>query len=74
MENQSNSKQDCGCSDGCCTPQKKSSLLKRLLFIAIILAATAIVAAKLVGNRNTPSENCCPAESATCCPQPNAEE
>ena len=70
MENQSNSKQNCGCGDGCCTPQKKGKLLKwkRLLFVIIMLSVAAIITAKLVSNRNTPSESCCPTESSTCCP------
>jgi len=70
MENQSNSKVDCGCSDGCCTPQKKNSPYKKWIFIAIIIAAAAIITVKLV---NKP-EQCCPSsENSTCCPQSKPE-
>ena len=71
MENQSNSKVDCGCSDGCCTPLKKSSPCKKWIFIAIILAAAAIVTVKLV---NKPEKCCTSSESSTCCPQSKTEE
>jgi len=70
MENQNNSNQDCGCGDGCCTPQKKSSLWKRLLFGVIILAAGTIVTVKLVAKQSAPSANCSKTEaSSSCCPQ-----
>jgi len=69
MENQTNSKQDCGCSDGCCTPQKKSSPWKKWIFIGIILAAGAIVTIKLVGKHDTPPAKCCETtEKSSCCP------
>ena len=48
MENQTNVNQDCGCSDGCCTPSKNSPL-KKWLFVAVILTAGAIIAIKLMG-------------------------
>jgi len=70
MENQNDSKQNCGCSDGCCTPQKKSNPWKKWIFIAIILAATAIVTVKLVGNNDASSAKCCEKpENTSCCPQ-----
>jgi len=69
MENQTNSNQDCGCSEGCCTPKKKGNLWKRLLFVIIILVAGAIISVKLVSSHNKLSEKCCPAESSSCCPQ-----
>jgi len=68
MENQSNVNQDCGCSDGCCTTQKKSSLWKRLVFCAIILAAGTIITVKLVAKSNETPAKCCPTEAAKCCP------
>jgi len=74
MENQSTINQDCGCSDGCCTPKKKSNPWKKWIFIAIILAAVSIVTIKLVAKQGTQSEKCCPAETSTCCPQPKVEE
>jgi hypothetical protein len=71
MENQVNSNQDCGCSDGCCTPQTKGNLWKRMLFIAIILAAGAIITVKLVGKQNTPPASCCDtSKNPACCSQP----
>ncbi|MBU0764766.1 MAG: hypothetical protein KJ607_08025 [Bacteroidetes bacterium] len=54
MENQSNSKQDCGCSDGCCTPSKKGKLWTKLVFVAIIVTAGAIITVKLVGKNEKP--------------------
>ena len=74
MDNQSNLKQDCGCSDGCCTPQTKSNPWKKWIFIAIILTAMAIVTVKLVSKDDTTSEKCCDKpENTTCCPQPKSE-
>jgi hypothetical protein len=65
MENKNISKQNCGCSDGCCTPPKKKyNLGKKIIFAVIILAAAAIITVKLV---NKPAE-CCSA-TETCCPQ-----
>ena len=74
MEDKSNSKQDCGCSDGCCTPPKKKiNLWKIIIFVAIILAAGTIVTVKLV-NKQNPNEKCCPdKEKSTCCPQSKSE-
>ena len=73
MENQSNSKSDCGCSDGsCCTPPKKSSPWKKWIFIAIIIAAAAIVTVKLVTKQDASTEQCCPdAENSSCSPKSN---
>ena len=68
MENQKNSNQDCGCGDGCCTPQKMKSW-QRWIFIAIILAAVAIVTVKLINKDDTQTEECCP--TTDCCPQSN---
>jgi hypothetical protein len=64
MENQMNPTQDCGCSDGCCTPREKSSPWKKWAFIAIILAAAAIITVKLVSDGS--SAKCC--EDTSCCP------
>jgi len=68
MENQSNVNQNCDCGDGCCTTQKKSSLWKRLVFCAIILAAGTIITVKLVAKNNETAAKCCPTEAAKCCP------
>ena len=74
MENQTNSTPDCDCSDGCCTPPKKTNPWKKWIFIAIILAAGAIVTIKLVGKQDVPSAKCCETteckttENAPCCP------
>ena len=70
MENQNISKQDCGCSDGCCTPpKKKNNLWKIIIFVAIILAAGTIVTVKLVNKQQNPTEKCYPEkENSTCCP------
>ena len=67
MENQTNSNQDCGCSDGCCTPQKKNSLWKKWIFIAIILAATAIIVIKLFGKDDAIPTKCCDNPENTSC-------
>jgi len=68
MENQNISNQDCGCSDGCCTPQKKNSPWKKWIFIAIVLAAAAIVTVKLIGKDDT--VKCCDKpEDTSCCPE-----
>jgi hypothetical protein len=67
MENQ-NSNQNCDCGDGCCTPSTKSNLWKRLLFCVIILAAGAIITAKMVGKNDETVAKCCPTEAAKCCP------
>jgi len=75
MEDQNISTQDCGCSDGCCTPPKKSnSLWKRIIFIVIILAAGAIITVKLIGKDNTPSTECCPATQGVPCCHKTAEQ
>jgi len=76
QENQNISKVDCGCSDGsCCTPQKKNSMWKKWIFIAIILAAGAIITVKLVCKQDTIPEKCCPdSENSTCCPQSKTAE
>jgi len=70
MENQSNLNQDCGCIDGCCTPLKKSSTLKKCIFIAIILAVAAIVTVKLIGKDDT--VKCCD-KPETSCQQPKTD-
>ena len=68
MENQI-SNQDCGCSNGCCTPKTKSSLWKRLFFFVIILAAGTIITVKLVAKQSEPTAKCCNTEaSKSCCP------
>ena len=67
MENQANSKQDCGCSDGCCTPQKKSSPWKKWIFIAIVLAAAAVITVKLVNKNDAMPEKCCDNPENTSC-------
>ena len=52
MENENNSKQDCGCGSDCCTPSGKSKLWMKVLFIVIVVAAMAIVTIKLVSSNN----------------------
>ena len=75
MENQNISKQDCGCSDGCCTPKKKNSLWSKIIFLIIILAAGVIITVKLVGKQDTPLEKCCDkTENSTCCSQSKIDE
>ena len=75
MDNQNHSNQDCGCIDGCCTPQKKGNLWKKILFLLIVLAAGTIITVKLVANQSASSEKCCdvPA-SASCCPQTGKQD
>ena len=72
MENQNISNQDCGCSDGCCTPLKKNSPLKKWIFIAIMLAAAAIVTVKVITKDNTVPEQCCD-KPESCCPQSKSD-
>ena len=55
MENEKNTQQDCGCSDGCCTPSKSKPWIK-ILFAVIIIAAVAIVTYKLVYKNDTSSK------------------
>jgi len=70
MENQENSKQDCGCSDGCCTPKKKNNLRKIVVSLVIILAAGTITAVKLVSKQAEPPVKCCTTPTnLSCCPQ-----
>jgi len=70
MENQTDSKQDCGCSDGCCTPPKKSNPWNKWIFMAIILAAVAIVTIKLINKEDTPPAKCCDhKDNPACCTQ-----
>jgi len=75
MENQNTSKQDCGCSDSsCCTPQKKNSPWQKWIFIAIIVAAVAIVTVKLMNKKEEVPVKCCDkTENATCCPQSQSD-
>jgi hypothetical protein len=74
MENQTNSKQDCGCGDGCCTPPKNISPWKKWVFALIILAAVAIATVKLVNQQDAPPEKCCdPSENSKCCPESQTE-
>jgi len=65
MENKKNTNQDCGCSDGCCTPSKNSPW-KKWLFIAVILAAGVIVTIKLVSNHCASSTECCDTTESCC--------
>ena len=67
MENQSTSKFDCGCSDGCCTPPTKSSPWKKWVFIAIILLAGAIVAIKFITKDDAEPAKCCENLENTSC-------
>jgi len=72
MENQNVSKQDCSCSDGCCTPQKKTSKLwSKIIFLIIVLAAGVIIMVKLI---NKPEKCCDKKENATCCPHSKTEK
>jgi hypothetical protein len=73
MENQNKSNQDCGCSDdSCCVPTKKSSPWQKWIFIAIIVAAAAIVTVKLINKDDSAQEQCCD-KPETCCPQSNSD-
>jgi len=74
MKNQTHSIQDCGCSDGCCTPQKKNNPWQKWIFIAIIVAAAAIVTIKLVNKEEAIPEKCCDkTENPACCPKDKSE-
>ena len=70
MDNQNHSNQDCGCSDGCCTPHKKGNLWTKILFLVVVLAAGTIITVKLVATQSASSEKCCDTPASTsCCPQ-----
>jgi hypothetical protein len=47
MDNQEINKPDCNCNSDCCQP-KKNKLWMKIVFIAVVLAAVAIVTVKLV--------------------------
>ena len=68
MENQNNSNQNCGCSEGCCPSQKKRNLWTKVTFGVIILAAAVIITIKLTGKHDASTKDCCePTESSNCC-------
>ena len=71
MDNQNHPNQDCGCSDGCCTPQKKGNLWSKLIFLVIVLAAATIITIKLVANQNTSIAKCCDTPSSSSCCSPS---
>ena len=69
MENETNKQQDCGCNGGdCCTP-KKSKLWMKIVFVAIVLAAIAIITVKLVnkGCTTEPAKKSCCSDSTKSC-------
>ena len=69
MENEKNTKQDCGCGDSCCAPSK-SKLWMKIVFIAIVVAALAIVAVKLInGGADTTAKksSCCDSTKTKTC-------
>jgi hypothetical protein len=45
MENNDNSKQDCGCEGDCCTPKKKPGWVK-IISILVILTALGLIVIK----------------------------
>lgn len=55
-------KQDCGCGENCCPPEKNNRFTK-IIFVAILLSAVGIIAVKLF-NRPAPA-----AANAACCEQ-----
>ena len=69
MEEQNKSNETCCCEGGCCTPSPKNSRWRKWVFLAIVLAAGAVLAVKLVSNRNATPAPCCP--GSPCCPQPS---
>lgn len=76
METENKEKQDCGCDSDCCTPKKKSPIIK-ILFILIIVGALGIASAKLFSdNKEKPivtkeqSDSlppCCASKKVTTC-------
>jgi hypothetical protein len=51
VENE-NKKQDCGCDDNCCLP-KKNTILTKLIFVVIVLAALGIISIRLFHQSST---------------------
>ena len=66
MENENNTKQDCGCGTDCCTP-KKSNLWMKIVFIVIIVAAVTIAVLKLTGNCSMCGNNAPATTEKSCC-------
>ena len=72
-----NKKQDCGCDDSCCQPQKKN-IFSKLIFAVILLAAVAIIGVKLVSRSGsapgkasscdtTKTKSCDTTKGSSCC-------
>jgi hypothetical protein len=69
---------DCGCDGNCCTPKKKS-ILPKLIFAVVMLAALGVIAAKLsmqpdpspAAGRQVPSDQgspaCCDSSASKTC-------
>ncbi len=56
MEDKKNNSKECGCNGTDCCQPKKNNTWKTYVFIAVIVAAAAIVTVKLVGNNNANSQ------------------
>ncbi|MDD3877089.1 MAG: hypothetical protein PHT69_10735 [Bacteroidales bacterium] len=70
-----NNQNECGCGPDCCQP-KKSNIWKKLLFAAVLIAATAIVTVKLTGNTEKKAPSCCDSTSVSqsgCCDSTDAK-
>jgi len=66
MENNTKSKQDCGCEGDCCQPKSKPKWIKYLSFL-ILLAAISIVVIKVVQDKKHPTTQCAPSASGKSC-------
>ena len=68
MENNTETKQDCGCNGDCCQP-KKGKIWTKMIFFIIVTAAIAIVTFKLFINniKAEPKAKTVSKEQPACC-------
>lgn len=69
MDNTNNGNAGCNCDSGCCKPTK-GKRWKKVLFVAILFSAIAIVCVKLIQKSNAKPQikaNCTGVQQSTCC-------
>lgn len=83
MDSKEKSTKDCGCDSDCCKPAKKMAGWKLWISILVLVAAVAVIAIKLAGNRaaaaagkepvstcdTTKGAACDTAKGSSCCPK-----